>query len=281
MKKFELVNQWLLDWNKVKKSDFLLWNENRIEIPYNENKNDYYYNQGKLRRTRNACVLYANAWALWYLMDYEFSEKELLEIVDLAEAEYWWEEDLWMYISDWVDCVRNYWNKKFPQRKVKTFRMEIWDEDFAVALRQNHRIVVWYKTCSNYYLDSQDDWVIEWERFWPFKWWHCVCSVYSKNEQISKDYWILIEDNYDWTKEFNVYYNNKISKLKETWTFFPSAYIYLKEETLEDEIKNNIDIPKAVEAMKNWFWNWLNPRQNATRQEVATMIQSLYEKVNS
>jgi len=46
-----------------------------------------------------------------------------------------------------------------------------------------------------------------------------------------------------------------------------------------DKIKDNIDIEKAKTAMDNGFWNGLNPRQPASRQEVATMIESMYELV--
>jgi len=279
MEEFELINQWLIDWEKTSELDYKLGSDNPIEIPYNKNKNNYFYNQGKLRRTRNACVLYANAAALWYTMNYEFSEKELLEIVDLAEKEYWWEEDKWMYISNWVDCVRNYWNKKFPSRKVKTFKMEVWDEDFARALRNNYRVVVWYRTCRDYYKDSQDDWIIEWTEFWPFRWGHCVSSIFWKVKTISENDGILIEDNYDGSKKYNEYYNNKISILKKTWTYFPSAFIYLKEEEIESELEKNIDLEKAVEWYKLWLWNWLNPRKPASRQEVITMIMNAIEKL--
>jgi len=269
MKNNELKYQWLIDWHIVNETDYLLWWDNNLEIPVNRNKNNYFYNQGKLKRTRNACVLYGNAASLWYTMDYEFSEKELLEIVDLAEKEYWWKEDKWMYISKWVDCVRNYWNKKFPDRKVKTFRMTIGDENFAQALRNNYRIVVWYRTCWVYYIDSQDDWVIQWERFTDFHWWHCVSCIY-------KD-WIYIEDNYEWTKKYNEYLNNKIAKLKDSWTFFPSAFIYLKEETMTDTIKDNIDLDAAKEMFDKWYWNWLNPREPRSRQEVMIVLKRILD----
>jgi len=35
--------------------------------------------------------------------------------------------------------------------------MEIGDESFAQALKNNYRVVVGYRTCSAYYKDSQDD----------------------------------------------------------------------------------------------------------------------------
>jgi len=274
---YELTNQWLIDWDNVSELDYRLWSSNPLDIPVNKNTNNYFYNQGKKERTYNACVLYANAASLWYTMDYEFSEKELLEIVELAEKEYWWKEDYWMYISKWVDCVRNYWNKKFPDNKVKTFRMTIGDEDFAKALKNNYRIVVWYRTCREYYKDSQDDWIVQWEEFSNFHWWHCVSSLFWVAEIIAKDEWILIQDNYTWSKKFNIYYNNKIAKLKNSWTFFPSAFIYLKEKTMADTIKDNIDLDAAKEMFDKWYWNWLNPREPMSRQEVMTVLKRILD----
>lgn len=276
---YELANQGLLEWDIVNETDYLMWSTNPLEIPKNENTNNYFYNQAKLLRTRNACVLYANAAALWYLMDYCFSEDELLEIVLLAEDKYFRKESSWMQISNWVDCVRHYWNDKFPDRKVKSFRMTIGDEDFTEALRMNHRIVVWYRTSREYYKDAQTDWVIDFEEFIDYTWWHAVTSILWVAEVISTDTGILIQDNYTWVKPFNIYYNNKISKLKETWTFFPSAYIYLKEKTMEETIRENIDLELAKKAFDLWIFNWLNPRENVSRQENAVMNMRSVELV--
>jgi len=275
----ELNNGWLLEWNIVSELDYLLWSSNPLVIPKNENTNNYFYNQGKLTRTLNACVLYANAASLGYLMNYEFSNEELLEIVLSAEKDYGRVENYWMHISKWVDCVRHYWNNKFPNRKVKTFRMVVGDEDFAEALKMNHRVVVGYRTSREYYRDSQDNGIVDWEKFIDFIGGHAVSSLFGVAEVISTNKWILIQDNYTGSKPFNIYYNNNISKLKDSWTFFHSAYIYLKDETMTDTIKDNIDLEKAKEAFELWIFNWLNPRQPASRQEVVVMIMNAIEKL--
>lgn len=269
---FELKYQWLIEWDITNDTDYLLWTENPLEIPENKNTKNYFYNQGTLKRTRNACVLYANAASLWYLMNYEFSDEELLEIVASAEKDYWWKEDRGMYISRWVDCVRHYWNNKFPDRKVKTFKMIVGDKDFAEALRMNHRVVVWYRTSREYYKDAQSDWIVDWEKFIDFTWGHAVSSIFGAAEVISSEEWILIQDNYTGTKPFNIYYNNKIAKLKKSGTFFPSAFVYLKEETMEDKIRKNIDLEAAKVGFDLWIFNWLDPRKPVSRQEVVVMI---------
>ena len=276
---FELEHQGLLEWDVVSELDYLMWSTNPLEIPMNPNIKNFFYNQWTLQRTKNACVLFSNAASLWYLMNYEFTVEELLEIVDLAEAKYWRKEDKWMYISKWVDCVRHYWNNKYPDRKVKTFRMTIGDKDFTEALNMNHRLVVWYRTSREYYKDAQSDWIVDWEIFTDHSWWHAVSSMYGIAEVISTDKWILIQDNYRGSKPFNIYYNNKISKLKDTGTFFPSAYLYLKDNTMTDTIKANIDLELARDAFDLWLFNWLDPRGTISRQENAVMELRTAEKM--
>jgi len=275
MKEFELSHGWLIEGDIVNDTDYMMGTSNPLVIPLNLNTQNYFYNQWVLNRTRNWCVLYANAASLGYLMNYEFSEKELLEIIDSAEKDYWWKEDLWMYFSKWVDCVRHYWNNKYPDRKVKTFRTTIGDDNFTIALKMNHRLVVGYRTSTEYYKDSQDDWIISWEEFNDHIGWHCVSTLLSSEDSISTQDWILIQDNYTWSKKFNIYYNNKIEKLKETGTYFSSAYIYLKEKTMEETIKENIDLEWAKEMFDKWYWNGLNPRDNMSRQEVMSVLNRI------
>ncbi len=260
----------ILDENTVSESDYIIWGENDYNIPENTNKKKHFYNQWKLKRTRNWCWLYWSAWAISDLTWYEFSEEEMLDITNLAESKYWRKEDWWMYMSRAVDCLRNWWNTKFPNDKLISFRLKIWDEKSTEALKKNHSLVIWYRTSSAYYKDSQDNWVIDWEDF-SKNWWHLVrCNIGDKA--------IHIDDNYFWKKKYNTYINNKLWKLVNKGIFFPSAYLFLKDNTMKDKIRDNIDIPKAIEAMDKWFWNWLNPRQSMSRQEVVTVILRAIEK---
>jgi hypothetical protein len=262
----------ILDENTISELDFLVWNWDDYKIPQNTNNQRHFYNQGELRRTRNACALYWCAWAISDLTSYKFSKDELLEIVDLAEAEYWWIEDFGMYMYKAVDCLRNWWNTKFPDDKLMTFRMTIWDEKFEEALRKWHSLVVWYRTSPEYLTDSQDNWEIEWDDF-PKKWWHLV--------RVNQDTSIKIDDNYFGQKKFNTYINNKIVTLRANWVYFPSAYIFLKDTTMQDEIRANIDLERAKKMFDDGYWNWLNPRQPMSRQEVMTVLSRLSDKIDN
>jgi len=267
MENFELFNTWLID--EVSDNDYLFWSDN-ITINQNTNKDKYWYNQSAQTRTRNACVIYWNCGVISDLTWYKFSEAEILEIVDLAEKSYGWSESWWMAFARWTDCVRTWWNKKFPDNQLITFRIDIWSEKFNEALDKWHSLTVWYKTSRDYLLDSQEDWEIQWEDF-KKNWWHLV-RLYKKWNNFR------IIDNYDWKKIYNDYINNKIEKLQKNWVYFISAYLYLyNNDYMSEQIKENIDLEWAKIMFEKWFWNWLNAREPMSRQEV---MQVLYKILN-
>ena len=206
-------------------------------------------------------------WVISDLTWYEFTAKDKEEIQKLAVDKYWLKVPWGMYMSKAVDCLRHWWNKKFPDKKLMSFRLTIWDKDFAEALIQKHSLVVWYRTSKEYYNDSQDDWIVTWEDF-PKNWWHLVRTNFFSQT-------IKIDDNYFWTKKWNTYTNNKIKELQKNWVFFPSAYLFLYDTSMEDEIKANIDLEWAKEMFEKWYWNGLNPRSPMSRQEVMTVLNKL------
>jgi hypothetical protein len=229
MNKFELEHQWLiLDENTTSELDFRLWSDNPLIIPENTNKERHFYNQ------------------------------------KLAIDKYWLKVPWGMYMHKAVDCLRHWWNAKFPDNKLMTFRLKIWDDDFAEALKKKHSLVVWYRTSPEYYKDSQDDGVVIWEDF-PKNWGHLVRTNFLTQA-------IKIDDNYFGTKKWNTYTNNKIAKLQKNWVFFPSAYLFLYDTSMKDEIRDKIDLDGAKDAFDLWIYNWLDSRKPVSRQEVAVMI---------
>ncbi len=274
MENTEIKYQWLiLDKNTISELDYKLWSEwTDIKIPKNTNTERRFYNQWKSERTGNWCWLFWSAWAVSDLTWYKFSIEELLDIVNLAEKWYGRTEKWWMYMSKAIDCVRAWRNKKFPKNKITSFRTTIWSEIFKEWLNKNHTFVVWYRTSKEYYKDSQDDWIISWEDF-PKNWWHLVRTNLNTV--------IKIDDNYFWTKKHNTYTNNKIKKLVDNWVFFPSAYLFLKDTTMKDEIRDNIDLEKAKEMFDLWYWNGLSPRQSMSRQEVMTVLWRILDEIKN
>lgn len=258
----------ILDDNTVSEEDYIFWAD-KFDIPENTNKEKHFYNQATLTRTRNACALYGCAWAVSDLTWYKFTQKELLEITLLAEKEFWWKENIGMYMYKAVDCLRKYWNLNFPDTKLESYRISIGDKNFIEALQKNHSLVIGYRTSKEYYNDTQSDWVVNGEDF-PKNGGHLVRTNFNTA--------VKIDDNYFETKPYNTYTNEKLVKLKDNWVFFPSAYIFIKEKTMDEVIKSNIDLSGAKDMFDKWYWNGLNPRQPMSRQEVMVVLKRILDK---
>jgi len=271
----ELENGWIiLDENTISDRDFIIGAENPLIIPKNTNTEKHLYNQSIKRNpsTLWSCGLFASMWCISDLTWYQFTEEDIKEINELAIAEYWLELWTWMYMSKAVDCVRNWWNEEYPQKKLITFRTVIGSDKFIEWLNKNHSFAVWYKTSSKYYEDSQDNWVINKNSF-PTDWsWHLVRTNFDEV--------IKIDDNYEWSKKYNTYVNNFIKNLQEEWVYFPSAYLFLYDDTMNQEILDNIDLEWAKSEYMLWTWSWLDPREMMSRQEVMQVIHNLRNDLN-
>ena len=265
----ELEIQWLiLDDNTISENDYIIWWDNELIIPENKNTLKYYYNQWTKREpsTSRSCWIFWSMGCVSDLTWYQFTEDNINEINKLAIDQYGlviWEG---MYMSSAVDCVRNWWNNNKKQQLI-SYRTTIWSEEFLEWLNKKHSFAVWYITSSEYYNDSQDNWVIDLDTFPTSWWWHLVRNNYLAN--------INIDDNYYWTKDYNSYVNNKIVSLASDWVFFPSAYLFLYEEEMIDPILNNIDLEWAKAEYLLWTWSGTNPRENMSRQEVMQVINNL------
>jgi len=258
---------WLI--YEVSETDFMFWSDDQIEIPKNTNTKRYFYNQIIKRdpATNWSCGLFGSMWVISDLTWYEYNEEDIKRINKSAIDNYWLSIPWWMTMLRAVKCVVNDWNIQNPDKKIHYYRTTIWDKIFAEALSKWHSLAVWYKTSSEYYKDSQDNWIINAENF-PKKWWHLVRTNFNDNV-------IKIDDNYVWSKKYNTYINNKIKELKNNWVYFPSAYLFLFEKTMKDTIKENIDLEWAKEMFDKWYWNGLNPRKSMSRQEVMTVFNKL------
>lgn len=232
----------------VNPNDFMVSSETPLIIPRNENKTKYFYNQAAQSRTRNACWLYAAAGVVSDYTGSQFTTKQLLEIVDLAEKSYGWKEDGGMYMSKAVDCVRTWWNLHNPDKELMTWNVRVGTEKYHEALEKGHSLAIGYNTGNEYTIDSQKDGIVEIETYRENGGGHLVRCAYDLGN-------FLIRDNYFQRKKFNSYTNNKIEILRKNWHFFPSAYIFLYKDkrdvaAQEDRIAKEIEM-KILDEVEN------------------------------
>ena len=108
-----------------------------------------------------------------------------------------------------------------------------------------------------------------------------------------KSYWhSIILDGYDDRKEqvrIKQSYNkwdsgHQYLNYSDIWLLFPTKFSLIdKEDPIislhKKTIMENITIESAKTAFTNWFWNGQNPKNSATREEVAAMIERVFEKL--
>ena len=271
---FELEYSWLKIWEEnYASSDYALSESIFVNDFLSDrlknitpDKSVYEYDQSAQYRTRNACTLYMWIKMVSDLWDYQFSIKEILEICDLAEKEYWWSEKdgNWLYKS--IDCVRNYWNKKYPEKEIVSFTFSLNSKEFEILKNSWKTLWVWYSTSVWYFNDSQDNWNIDHNSFASERktGWHAVCF----------NNWKII-DNYYWKKKYNKYTNEKIVDLSKEWTFFRNWYVFFKKE----EILSKINLKNAKIAYKLWLWNWQNAKNSMSREEVRAVFVNWIKKI--
>lgn len=207
--------------------------EGEIELPplFNQDNIRFSYNQGSSKD----CTLYSSFWAISDLMNYEFTKKEIWEIVKLAESrgkkpDGWWNTQLG------VKCVADYWNNKFPDRKVAFYRIDILSNNFAQVLKAWYTVVCTFKGNKEYSTDHWLDWVVDWLDFKPSTRWHATTCIFSQ------DWKVTIKDSYkgrkkkDWSDD-NYYQLKDIVSLVKNGVYYPSAYVYVAEERMVNPVE--------------------------------------------
>lgn len=210
---------WLIDIG-AKDTDYILWADILSDL-LDEKPTDYQirfeYNQGAEFLTRNWCTVFSAFTMLSYLKNREFTLTQIKEVWNLMIKDWKLDPDVWAYLSDAIDYVRRWYNANYRD-KITSYKVNLKDLELLSKIdEKNLMIQVWYRTSSELYLDSQDDWNCS-KKDYP-KWgWHATCRWGSV-------WWI--QDNYEWQKKFNRYTFEFPQDLINNWVVFPDWYIFL------------------------------------------------------
>jgi hypothetical protein len=68
------------------------------------------------------------------------------------------------------------------------------------------------------------------------------------------------------------------------WLLYPSKYsLFDKEDNTillyKKKLMEDIKLESAKKAVENWFFSWERPQDKATREETASMVERMYEKL--
>lgn len=216
---------WLLWWleDQVSNNDYLASAVNDIPQLQRQDWIFYQYNQG----WSSDCTLYASITALSSTMNYIFSEKEIQEIKDLAVTQGKIRND-WWYLRKAIDCVRNYWNVKYPERKVVSVQLQMLS-DASTYRNKWYFVATTFKWNKAYWVDKNDNGIVNWLDFKPSTFWHAINTRFNNI--------VNVIDNYFWNKN-NIYWLANYSHLVKNGVYSWQWYVFLSTtDEKKEELK--------------------------------------------
>lgn len=253
-KPMEEINGCLWLW--AENTDFLLswWEVDNLPELTQQDTKIFEYNQSWTPH----CTLYSAFGAVSDLFNYEFTQKEIDEMVEESykRGRIKWE---WWYIKSAVNLVADYWNEHHSDLwKVVYYRVSLYDTELVdKILEKNYTLCSWYRGNQKYNTDRNDG-ILNWTTFWTSTYGHAV-SWLGRN---GKRY---IKDNYkgrkSWKLPTNIYeVEHKPSELVSGGTYYTDAYLYVKVNNEEEvrrlnEFKTNLLL--AIE-LNSKMWHQTN-----------------------
>lgn len=263
-----------VDWQLISERDYMFGSD--LSDKMKNIKPDtvkYEYNQGAQYYTRNACTLYMGIGMLSDLFGYKFSEEEILDICNLAESKYWWSPSWGNYLYKSIDCVRHWWNAKYPDKKIVSFAVTLTSPEAQRLLDAGKTLGIGFNTSTKHYYDAQDNGNLDNPSF---------AGAEKKGGHAVRINKYTTIDNYNGKKKYNKYGTLRLIEYVREGTYFQHWYVFFKENE-DDPMKallSNIKYKRAQAGVLAGVWNGENPDKPATRQEVASMVVSAMSHIN-
>lgn len=198
------------------------------------------------------CTLYSAFGAVSDLFNYEFTQKEIDEIVEESYKR-WRIKWQWWYVKSAVDLVADYWNDHHSDLwKVIYYRISLYDTELVdKILEKNYTLCSGYQWNSKYNADRNDNAILNWTTFWAATYGHAV-------SWIGREWKRFIKDNYkgrkSWKLSTNIYeVEHKPSELVNGNCFYANAYLYVKVDNTE-EIKRLETIKSECNTLIEHLW---------------------------
>jgi len=243
-------------WLWAENSDFLLtwWEVDNLPELTQQDTKIFEYNQSWTPH----CTLYSAFGAVSDLFNYEFTQKEIDEMVEESykRGRIKWK---WWYIKSAVNLVADYWNEHHSDLgKVVYYRVSLYDTELVdKILEKNYTLCSWYRGNQKYNTDRNDG-ILNWTTFWTSTYWHAVSWLGRKGKR-------YIKDNYkgrkSWKLPTNVYQvEHTPAEMIKGNTYYADAYLFVKVdneaevrrlETLKTECLNCIKELQTIYHLVN------------------------------
>lgn len=258
-------------------TDYLLswWEVDTLPELTQQDTKIYEYNQSGTPH----CTLYSAFGAVSDLFNYQFTQKEIDEIVELSYERGRIRGHGW-YVKSAVDLVADYWNEHHSDLwKVVYYRVSLYDTELVdKILTKNYTLCSWYRGNQTYNND-RNDWVLNWTTFGTSTYGHAV-------SWIGRLWKRFIKDNYkgrkSWKLPTNVYEVEHTPAELVSWnTYYADAYLYVKVNN-EEEVKrlnefktnliNAIELNSAMWHQTNdtnyqWILHYMNEKNRKKLQD--------------
>ena len=219
-------------WLWAESTDFLLswWEVDNLPELTQQDTKIFEYSQSWTPH----CTLYSAFGAISDLFNYEFTQKEIDEMVEESykRGRIKWE---WWYIKSAVNLVADYWNGYHSNLgKVVYYRVSLYDTELVdKILEKNYTLCSWYRGSQKYNTDRNDG-ILNWTTFWTSTYGHAVSWIGRNGKR-------YIKDNYkgrkSWKIPTNIYQvEHTPSELVSGNTYYADAYLYVKVNN-EEEVR--------------------------------------------
>lgn len=186
------------------------------------------------------------------------------ELCTKAVAKWYLDKNAWAYVQSSPKLLKELWF-------ISTYALCSSLEDIKTSIVNDKPVQTWSNSIDWSATINNNNIVVEWSSYW-----HSFSIMwYDDNNQ-----WLICENTY-WPNAFDKWlfylpYSklNLLYNAKYTMTDIVGA-------TIDNTILSNINLQDAKTAYTNWIWNWLNGTAPATREEVASMIERMYEKLKT
>ena len=243
-------------WLWAENTDFLLswWEVDNFPELTQQDTKIFEYNQSWTPH----CTLYSAFGAVSDLFNYEFTQKEIDEMVEESYKRGRIKGKGW-YIKSAVNLVADYWNEHHSDLwKVVYYRVSLYDTELVdKILEKNYTLCSWYRGNQKYNTDRNDG-ILNWTTFGTSTYGHAVSWLGRKGKR-------YIKDNYkgrkSWKLPTNVYQvEHTPAEMVKGNTYYADAYLFVKVdneaevrrlETLKTECLNCIKELQTIYHLVN------------------------------